>query len=618
MAKIKQLPAHEAQKIAAGEVVERPANVVKELIENSLDAGATDITLYLEDGGRKLIRVVDNGYGMSPEDARLCIAHHATSKITTIHDLDHLHTFGFRGEALSSIASVSMMRLSTKQESDTTGITLDIQEGAIKEESITAMNTGTDTSIRNLFFNVPARQKFLKAKENEWRTIVHLFHGLCLAYQNVSFKLYHNERLIYTIRAASHLQERIGQLFEPAFAKHMLPIENSRERMNLRITGACTGPEYTRFDRSHIFVFVQNRWVKNYKLAQALIKGYHGMLQPNRYPAGVLFISLDQQSVDINIHPRKEEVQFLHPRIVEDLIEDTVQKALQDAHSLQISPSAPAPEPQRPLTELASPVLRKSSSMQPALHLNEQAPLAPTNYDKQSEQTQISNEDFLRILDTPLAPAQQKKTLQGAAEEHLPSLSQASYRLIGQLKLTYIVAETGEGLLLIDQHAAHERILYERIRSTFDDVAQIRLLFPQVIHLTAVDLNLLEPYLPLMNRFGIEAQRMSEQEIVITETPVLLKNQSLEDCIKQAVSVLHEYNYLEENELKNIIHERIHAQLSCKAAVKAGDELSSQSMHEIIKELAVTDNKLTCPHGRPTVWEMKSGDIEKKFKRDYR
>ncbi len=612
MAKIKLLSPQEAQKIAAGEVVERPANIVKELIENALDAGATQISLYLEDGGRKLIRVTDNGCGMSAEDARLSIEHHATSKITSVQDLEQIATFGFRGEALSSIASVSLMTLSTKQAEDALGTCLEIAEGKITKESSVAMNTGTEIIIRDIFFNVPARQKFLKTKETEWRTILHLFDAFCLAYQQVSFTLYHDDRLIYTSPATNLLAERIAQLFEPAFSKNILTFEGSLERMHVRITGVCTNPHYTRFDRSHIFVFVQQRWVKNHKLINAFIKGYQNMLQPQKYPAGALFITLDPHYIDVNIHPRKEEVQFLHPKIIEDLIQETIQQALEKAHTQALSSnSAIIKVPERAVQinqDQSRPVPRYNFD-----NLAQNQPfIAAEKVSPQPEQSEkaIKSEEFLKILDQTLLPVTEDK--------QVAFLLMPQYRLIGQLKLTYLLIESQEGLILIDQHAAHERVLYERLRKNFDDVARIRLLFPQIIRINAVDMALFEEYLPLLSIFGMEVQRMSEHEIIITETPVLLKNQSLEDCIKQAISVVHEYHYLDRNELKKIILERVHAQLSCKAAVKAGDELSPESMHEIIKDLYSADNKLTCPHGRPTMWELKSGDIEKKFKRDYR
>ncbi len=602
MSKIKQLSAHEAQKIAAGEVVERPANVVKELLENALDAGATEISLHIEDGGKKLIQIVDNGYGMSKEDAHMSIKHHATSKITSVNDLEQVRTFGFRGEALSSIAAVSKMVLRTKEAEQEAGIALEIAESKVLKESIVASNTGTDIAIHDLFYNVPARKKFLKTKETEWRAIVQLFHAVCLSSQKVAFKLYHENRPIYTLPASSSLQERIKILFEPGLSKQSLSIEGREERMNLQVEGVISAPSYTRYDRSHIYVFVNNRWVKNHKLAQALIRGYQQMLQPNRYPAGFLHITLDTASVDINIHPRKEEVQFLHPRIIEELIQDAVQQALTKHQDKQLGATLfkDLPAPKQPMVE--EPRTPK--------------PLQPTIFEKRpitSPVEPVSEPKDEAAFAQVLASAFEEKPVPEKLVE--PSLQ---YRLIGQCKLTYVIIETNEGMVFVDQHAAHERVIYERIKNNFQESAQIRLLFPQVITLSKQDKELFEPYIELLGTFGVEAQSMGEHELMITQTPVFLKNQSLDDCIKKAISALHEYQYLEKGELKKIIQERLHAQISCKAAIRAGDSLTSESMHSLIKDLYKTENKLTCPHGRPTIWQLTLPELEKKFKRDYR
>ncbi len=609
MAKIHRLAPEEAQKIAAGEVAERPANVVKELLENSLDAGATDITIYIEEGGKKLIRITDNGCGMSREDAYLCIEHHATSKITSVNDLASIATFGFRGEALSSIAAVSQMTLITKEASADAGISLFITSGSPPQETIVATNTGTDISVKDLFYNVPARQKFLKSSETEWRAIVQLFQAMCLAHKHVSFKLFHNDRALYTVPKAETLEDRICQVFEPALKNKLIVSESHEERMGLSIKAAVSKPDYTRFDRSQIFYFVNNRWVKNYKLGQALIKGYQGMLQPQRYPAGVLFITLDAPYVDINIHPRKEEVQFLHPRIVTDLIEQTVNESLQHAQENLFRPAQSLPQAStREFTEPLPKTFCPSPTREPYRE----------GHAKVAHQTPPSVENQDAFIKAVTAYFTHEEGPQVPKETNLTIVSDLQYRLIGQIMNTYILIEIEESLVYVDQHAAHERVMYERLRSQFDEIARVRLLFPQVVHLTTSDLDLIEPHLELLQSFGIEAQRMAKTELVINATPLFVKNQSLDDCIKQAIAVLHEHQYLDEADLRKIIQERIHALLSCKAAVKAGDELSDESMHTIISELYSCDNKLTCPHGRPTVWELKTSDLEKKFKRDYR
>ncbi len=609
MSKIKQLSPLESQKIAAGEVVERPANVVKEFIENALDAGATEITLYLEEGGKKLIRVVDNGCGMSPEDARLSILHHATSKITTVDDLEHIQTYGFRGEALSSIAAVSHLTLTTKEEAMPSGISLRIEQGTIIEETIVAHNTGTDIIVADLFFNLPARKKFLKTKETEWRSISQLFYALSLAYLAVSFKVYHDERLIYDCPATEDLTTRLAQLFEPSLFKNILCIKKEEERMNLKISGAITQNSYVRFDRSQIFVFVNNRWVKNHKLVQALIKGYQGMLPSQRYPAGFLFISINPLFIDVNIHPRKEEVQFLHPRIVEDLIEHTIKEKLEERHMQQLGAR---PEAQSVHTEPA--------------RLAKEKKRFPNSYDEKLDFKELLNRSFAHPVeptatDRVIIQEKENSLLQPDATRPVDQASSyvhPEFKLIGQLRATYILIETAAGLVIVDQHAAHERIIYERLRTRFEEIARVRLLFPHILHCTREDLQLFEPYLEMLLEFGIAASYISDHEIAVQETPIFLKNQSLDDLIKQAISVLHEHHYLEKKELKKIMHERIHAQISCKAAVKAGDELSIHSMAELIKDLHAIENRLTCPHGRPTLWELSSSQIEKKFKRDYR
>ncbi len=675
MSKIKQLSALEAQKIAAGEVVERPANVVKELIENALDAGASAITLYIEDAGKKLIRCVDNGSGMSREDARNCILHHATSKITSVADLDSLATFGFRGEALSSIASVSHLSITTKEAASESGVRLDISQGTIEKESIVATNTGTDIALTDLFFNIPARKKFLKTRETEWRAIVQLFQAFCLAYPEVSFKLHHDERLIYNNPAATSLIARMGQLFEPSLVKNLLENSQMHEKFDIRCTVAFTLPMYTRFDRTQLFVFVNKRWVKNYKLSQAFIKGYTNMLPPSKYPAGCIFITVDQQSLDVNIHPRKEEVQFSHPRRIEDLIESTVQKKLEEYHSQQLGETSPQlSTPSWPTThtpqELSSfpfsyNVIPSKKDQLDHPH-NEKAFLAIlnsqfTSVPSQNLDTQKQSVDFptttiesktssdqslhLRSLSSIkdnisfiLPEAQQngitaltsqESGAQNRVQQTVPlknmtipdenkSVETMQYRLLGQFALTYILIETEKGLVLIDQHAAHERILYERFSATFDNPTRIALIVPQIITLTKEDLLLFEPHLPLLSSFGIDAHCISDHELSIQETSIYFKNRSVEECVKQAISVLHEHSSMKPDELKKIIHERLHASMSCKAAIRAGDTLSIEGMNGLIKELATTKNRLSCPHGRPTIWELTIPEIEKKFKRDYR
>ena len=335
MQKIRQLSLHEAQKIAAGEVVERPANVVKELLENAIDAGATVISIYIELAGQKLIRVVDNGLGMSPEDAHACFGHHATSKMSTVEDLMHLTTFGFRGEALSSIAAVSMIHMLTKEEDAQHGIFIERQANQLVHEEYRPCATGTDISIKDLFYNVPARKKFLKKTETEWRAIVQLFHAFCLDYPTLHFKLYSENKLLYNCPPPASLLARVMQLWEHHDAQHILALPSHRHE-GMIISGVLSNHQYYKYDRSHMYFFVNKRWVKNSSLARAAVRGYAQVIPPDRYPIVSIHIEIDTTLVDINIHPRKEEVQFLHPRTIENALTHAIKKTLEENLSLQL------------------------------------------------------------------------------------------------------------------------------------------------------------------------------------------------------------------------------------------------------------------------------------------
>lgn len=627
MSKILQLPPDQAQKIAAGEVIERPANIVKELIENAIDAQATQITLTIEDGGKKLIHISDNGTGMSQDDARMCIKHHATSKIRTVHDLETLQTFGFRGEALSSIAAVSKLTIITKEKTSSTGISIELEDTVIKTEKTLSCNTGTEIFVRDLFYNIPARKKFLKTKETEWRAIVQLFYAFCFDYLPIHFKLYHDDRLVYNCPPTQNITNRLSQLYDVDLIQNILLISGTEPRLNLSLSGAISSSQYHRYDRNYIYIFVNKRWIKNYKLSQALIKGYQNMLPTGKFPAGFLFIELGPQYVDINIHPKKEEVQFLHPRLVEEAIESAVKKGLETQFEQNIGKKYSNPQT----------ILDRSPKMN--LSIERQAALSTISLnwlDKQQAQPAgaVSEKSkFLEIINQEFPTAQNITDKSMSANIKSPEIYASvdtttapkilvnnipDYRLLGQTYLTYIIIESENGLVVIDQHAAHERIVYEQIRNRFELIESVKLLFPQIIRLSAQDLEIITPHLNIFTNFGIIIDQIGYQDLAVKETPVFLKNQALDDIIKEALSCLSENQNLEKSHFCQVIQEKVHAQLSCKAAIKAGDSLQIESMHKLITDLYSCENKLTCPHGRPTTWVLFATELEKKFKRDYR
>lgn len=595
MQNIFKLPPHEARKIAAGEVVERPANVVKELLENALDAGATNITLHIEDGGKKLIHSIDNGCGMSAEDAHMCIEHHATSKIKCVEDLSSIATFGFRGEALSSIASVSRMTIITKNADAQLATKLVIEQGDIVEDSHTASPQGTDIKIENLFENVPARQKFLKKTPTEWRHINQLVQAFALAYTHVQFKLTHDGKQVLLCPATDSVENRCAQVWDQQLAKTIVSVDAQHPKTTLRVHGTVTNHHTFRFDRSHIFFFVNKRWVKNFTLSRALMKGYQNVLPAGRYPAACIFIEVDQADVDVNIHPRKEEVQFMHPRRVEMLISDTVKRALEGHLSQQLDRKVE---------------LKSEDTFVPRARTFNAPPASfkPFNFDA------LNTQPF-KTQPAPTPAPMPLPQQQPVVQEKTITTPRENYTIIGQFAKTYILIEREDGLFVVDQHAAHERVLYELFSKRFADVATVKLLFPAIITLTSDEITLVQPHLKLLQQNGIQIDTFSDNQLVVNATPVHLKNQPLDDLIKEMIGWIIEHKGVDEIQLGKAINEKLHAQMACKAAVKAGDLLTREQMEKLLDDLYATNNRFSCPHGRPTGWLLDTYSIEKKFKR---
>src|SRR3989339_352087 len=336
MNKIRFLAPEEIKKIAAGEVVERPANLVKELVENALDAGSNEISIYIEDGGKKLVRVVDNGCGMSCDDAKIAFQPHTTSKITQVDDLQTLLTFGFRGEALSSISSVSTLTLITKERAADVGVKLKLSYGSLSKEEEISASEGTDIAIQDIFSNIPARKKFLKASDTEWRQIVLLFQSFVLAHKKVHFKLFNENRLIHNCPPVDDVKMRVMQLWDQQCADHLLSINLTENTIDIAAEGCISDHQYMRYNTAQIFLFVNGRWIRNQKLVKAVLRGYQSVYQQGRYPAVFLFIKTDPSLIDVNIHPRKEEVQFIHAHKIESLIQHAINNKLDEKVTTQL------------------------------------------------------------------------------------------------------------------------------------------------------------------------------------------------------------------------------------------------------------------------------------------
>ena len=638
--KIKILSPEQAIKIAAGEVVERPVNIIKEIVENSIDAGATKISIFICNAGKQLIKIIDNGLGMSPDDAKLSVAPHATSKITVVEDLDTIETFGFRGEALASINSVSNLTITTKTDAAQTGTRIAWSFGKLESESLQSHPTGTTLEIANLFDNIPARQKFLKKDETEWRAIVTLFQAFCLDYCNVHFQLYNDEKLQFNCPAVSKLSDRAAQLFDTQLQAKIISLIDLENKL-CSVTGIISQPTYYRYDRNQIFIFVNNRWVKNIDLTKAIMRGYAGTLPPQKYPAAIIFINIDANQVDVNIHPKKEEIKFLHPKKVETIIVNSIKATLSDSvtHNPAVAKAMADKQFQAmPSTFEAFNSAQFSTKQQ--FHEHQPAPFSflQTNTTQQTfkpvatthaptleNELEFTPHDFaahafenptqpkiLLPIKTPSSPSftdnMQSKLI---SDEH------HEFAIIGQHKLTYILFEKDNNLVFVDQHAAHERILYEQLKANFYNVATIQLMFPEFIKLQAHDIITITPYLSLLKDHGIDAEIFSDTQLIIQATPVHLKNQLLQETVRQVIGWIVDMDETDCDRIIHLLNEKMHSKMACSAAIKAGDLLNMEQMQQLLQNLSKIENRFSCPHGRPTFWTLPIDHLEKQFKRDY-
>ena len=612
---IRFLSPEDAQKVAAGEVVERPANIVKELIENSIDAHATHIELSVTNGGKTHIRITDNGIGMSEEDARLCFERHATSKLFAFDDLPTVSTFGFRGEALASVCGVAKVTLTTKQHGEVEGLQLTIQEGKILSCKTVAAPVGTTFIVDDLFYNIPARKKFLKTTATEWNQIVALFKAFCLTYPSLHFVLLHDNSKVYNCPPVTTVQDRVCQLFDPSVFTSTLELSSTEDK-GISVTGVTTNPHYSRYDRGGLYFFVNKRLVKNFQLARAVLKGFCNVLPTNKYPLAVIHLEIDPLTVDVNIHPKKEDVLFLHPHIIEQAITKAITTTLEQYMSQRLTPRRADP------TYAAEPFFNKNN---PPLNLFYERNISPQSYNFPAEpfsRNAYSVEPSTEFHSEP-APTIPEEPSQ---DENLHAVEETSYRIIGQLHKTYLLLEHKDGMLVIDQHAAHERILYERFGKNFGKTETIQLLFPLILTLSPSDITLLMPYNSLLQEQGIQCEQFGEEQLRITAVPVYAKQIPLQELVQELVG------WIKENDSSafaqgfsvtgnlspdffKLLTEKMRAQLACKAAVKAGDILTMDAMEQLLRNLGTTERRFSCPHGRPTQWLVSAHEIEKKFKR---
>ncbi len=589
--RIHLLEEHTVNRIAAGEVVERPASVVKELVENSIDAGARSIIVEVEQGGKRLIRVTDDGEGMSPADALLSIQRHATSKIRDAEDLQSIVTLGFRGEALPSIAAVSRFELLTKRADLDTGMRLLVENGQVVEAEECAARNGTTVTVRDLFYNTPARLKFLKSVATELSHITELMTRFALAFPEISFRLLHNGQEIFVSQGSTDPRHALLAVFGRDVARELRSIDYTQG--SLRITGYVSPPHLTRPTRAMQSFFVNRRLVRHRVLSRALDDAYRTLTPEGRHPVAAIFLQVPPYSVDVNVHPTKAEVKFSHEGEVYHAVLNAVRQALLQQGMI---PSAlPGLQSGLDISQSAG----RPSTGQPVW---QPSPMPPQ---------EVIHAELLRRAGIDLTQAPSTE-VQPAARPYAEMLE--GFQVLGQINRTYIIASSLRGLLIIDQHVAHERVLYEKLTvlRQRQPVPVQHLLTPLVFHLDRRTAALLGEHLQEIQDMGFLLEPFGGDSVVLRGVPAWLGQRNVETLVRD---LLDEISELGVQRRLPLTDETLVATTACKMAVKAGDALSHAEMTHLLQELAETENPYLCPHGRPVVLVLSIEELERRFKR---
>jgi DNA mismatch repair protein MutL len=649
MNRIRLLPEHVANQIAAGEVVERPASVVKELVENSLDAEARRITVEIQSGGRSLIRITDDGFGMSRDDALLCLERHATSKIQRAEDLHGISTMGFRGEALPSIASVSRFSLTTRERDSGSpeGTQVIINGGKIVEVKAAGGAAGTSIEARSLFFNLPARRKFLRAEETEAAHIQHYLTLAALAHPEVAFTFVKDGRTVWQLPAIKNdglpitaLRERmrqlsgtLPQLIEVDVSEDLnerftndatIQPETPDTKLSVRLWGLIGAPGVARSTREDQHLFVNRRPVENRGINHALIEGYHTALMKGRFPVCCLFLEINPAAVDVNIHPAKREVKFRDERAVRGFVTRAVRDALLGFHSA--SPSSVPPSPLPPIEWLSAkrpPATdQEVATREPALP-GFPAPVAPPPVAQPAplplsfQRTDVSTG---KPSTDRQSPPISSPTITASQPAHFPTsgsptpLLSVPLRLVGVIGRLYVVLESDRGLVLLDQHAAHERILFEQMLTRLErnEITAQRLLLPETIELAPRDATFVRGVMPILTRLGVGLSEFGERTFLLDALPPMVK---APDARGFVTTLIDELKAAGEGVNPLRLGEHVIAKTVCRHAVKANDPLAGPELENLVNDLRHCAMPYTCPHGRPTLIEMNFRELEKKFGR---
>jgi DNA mismatch repair protein MutL len=664
MGRIRVLPDQVANKIAAGEVVERPASVVKELLENSLDAGASSLRIEVESGGRRLIRIVDDGCGMLRDDALLAFERHATSKLRDVKDLLSIATLGFRGEALPSIASVSRLLLETRSPEETTGTTIEIAGGRMLRCDEAALGSGTAITVRDLFFNVPARKKFLRTEPTELAHVASLVTHYSLAHPGKTFHLTSGPAELLHVTPVATLEERVYQVFGSQVLEELVEIGEREKELLVpppavapsqgvaeyqwdpdeppsrvfRLNGFFSRPQVQKGNRNSIYIFVNGRLIRDRLLLHALSSAYHNLMPPSAYPFALLFLECDPEEVDVNVHPSKTEVRFRHGSFVHDFVRDTLRERLMESRPAPaFSPSArPAPTPQPgaalPYSEFSQMIENQAPADASIVSGQPAPPVAPTpeaalpEFTLRATAPPAARLDFtappIEVAPGPPPSGKLMRHLDAHGEfprDAIPppemSLSVLSeLRPLGQIHESFIIAAGRDGLWIIDQHVAHERILFEQVmkQRSAGRVEMQRLLMPLIVQLTAEQQIDYARIADELHASGFETEPFGNRTIAIKAAPATVGGADLE-------KILYEVLEIAEEELRGAslddLRRNICASIACRAAIKINTRLDFAKMEWLLRTLAETDCPMSCPHGRPIAMHYSTREILKAFHR---
>ncbi len=644
MNKIQILPDNLANQIAAGEVVERPASVIKELVENAIDAGALRIQIDIELGGRRLMKVSDNGEGMTRDDAVLAFERHATSKIRTQDDLARIGTLGFRGEALASIASVARVELVTKREADLAATRVVVEGGRLIDVNDAARDVGTTLAVRDLFFNTPARRKFMRSEATENYHLTSIVTHYALAHPEIAFTLTNNGREVLRVSPARDLRERAFQVFGGGLLESLIPVSGGREYV-ATISGFVSAPRERRTTRDGQYFFVNKRFVRDKTIAGGLLEGYRSVLPHGVYPVAFLFLDIPVEEIDVNVHPAKTEIRFRRGEAVKDVIAEAVRSALAQAGITGDEQPAESRVDDRALLEDSSAAEETMQAQAAAAgeinrELREPHPITIDQHvvtartpQHEPVQHEIRLEDFVDTANTNLfeaaAAIKERPEPASSVAAELPPLDSAAkiakaiegdalsgtrINCLGQLHESFIIATDDEGLLLIDQHVAHERILFDKYRKgeTERPIESQNLLLPETIDLTPAQSQAFELIENELESLGFGLMRLSGRTVAIKSIPTDLAPGDARNLFSELLDTIE---IEKRGAAKSTFRDDIAASLACKAAIKINMKLTPEKMSWLIDRLLKTTSPTTCPHGRPVILRLSMKDIERGFHR---